>query len=111
MTLIETLFAEIVALRDKFCAMCREDSDHEGSAEGFAICGEIDGLLRATALTPARTLAAWRVKYAVLLDRCGETNGRLSAVELTDEIPAKLAASLLADIAAILKDDDLALAA
>jgi hypothetical protein len=103
MTLIETLFAEIIALREKYSAMCEEDSYHESSPEGFAISGEIDGLLRAVTLTPALTLADCRVKNAVLRDRCGEVSGRLSAVELTDQIP--LAASLLDDINAILKDE------
>jgi hypothetical protein len=107
MTLIETLFAEITVRRDKFSAMCREDSAHEGSREGHAVCGEIDGLYRAMAVTPALTLAAWRVKNAALKDRCcvlHDDEGH-DALELTDEIPALLAASLLDDIAAILKDD------
>jgi hypothetical protein len=85
--------------------MCEEDSGHESSPEGFAIAGEIDGLLRAVTLTPAVTLADCRVKDAVLRDRCGDVDGKLSAVELTDDIPAMLAASLLDDIHAILKDE------
>ena len=83
------------------------DDDFAGSAQGFEDGGEITGLYRAVALTPALTWADWRVKEAVLRERCGAP----MAIELTDEVNAALAASLLDDAAALLKGDGLALAA
>ena len=108
---LAVLFAAVLERRNTYSAMCTENPDHESSVEGFAVCGEIDGLYRAIALTPARTRPDWDVKNASLLDLHSTSKGGHSAVNMREEIPAMLAASLLDDIAAILKDDDLALAA
>jgi len=111
-TLIQKLATAIETLGERYSAMCRENYDHTGSTEGFAVMGEQDGLCRALALTPAETWPDWHVKNAVLRQRCCLLAGEgHSDAELTDEINALLAASLLDDAAALLKGDDLALAA
>jgi hypothetical protein len=111
-TLIQKLATAIEILGERYSAMCRENSDHEGSTEGFAVVGEQDGVYRALVLTPATTSADWHVKNVAIKNRCAcDGDDPHSAAELTDELNAELAASLLDDAAALLKGDDLAPAA
>jgi len=101
---IQKLAAAIKERGDKFLAMCLENS--ETGDEGEGICGEQDGLRCALALTPASTFADWYAKEAVLRHLCcvGDGEGH-NALSLTEKIPAMLAASLLDDIAALLKHE------
>jgi hypothetical protein len=104
-TLIQKLATASETIGERFVAMCRENYDHTVSTEGFAVVGEQDGLYRALALTRAKTPADWYVKYGVLRGRCCITDpeGMAGSAELTDEIPAMLAGSLLDDAAALLR--------
>jgi hypothetical protein len=101
--MIQKLAAAIKERGDKSLAMCLENS--ENSDEGEGVCGEQDGLRCALALTPAATFADWYAKEAVLRHLCVRDGEGHNALFLTDKIPAMLAASLLDDIAALLKHE------
>jgi hypothetical protein len=106
LSIFTVLRDEIERRRDFHSAMSKRHSNFDSSKGAFFIDGEIDGLLRAMALVAAaRSPADWHLKDVSLQDRCGQSAGESHhGGEIMEEVPALLAASLLDDAAAILRE-------